>query len=105
MARKKAKKKEIKTKNVVIDITQLSVENDKYVGDLARFIEEKVIDLKIQREGNKLLLTVPEDFSRRNIRNYIRRFLYLTRLYEAYRPIALQESEKGYQIHRRPFVE
>lgn len=103
--KKKSKKKENATKEIALELTQLASENDKYVGDLARFLEEKIEDIKIAREGNRLTLTVDEKISRRKIRDYLKKFLYLARLEDVYRPIALQESEKGYEIHSRPEFE
>lgn len=103
MAKKKSgkKKEKIETKEVTVDLTQLASENDKYIGDLAKFFEERIEDLKTVRDGNSLKLTVSANLSRRKIKQYIKKFLYLANLTDSYRPIALQLDEKGYEIHKR----
>jgi hypothetical protein len=102
---KKSNKSEVETKNITIDLTQLSVENDKYLKDVAQFLQEKITDLETVRDGNSLVITVDQDFSRRKIKNYLKKFLYLADLDKKFRPIALQEEEKGYQIHKRIDIE
>jgi len=101
---KKSNKSEVETKNITIDLSQLSVEHDKYLNDVAQFLQEKIIDLETVRDGNSLVITVDQNFSRRKIKNYLKKFLYLADLDKKFRPIALQE-EKGYQIHKRLDIE
>lgn len=103
--KKKSKKGNEETQEITLELTQLASENDKYIGDLARFLEEKIEDIKITREGNQLSVVIEKDYSRRKIRDFLKKFLYLARLEDVYRPIALQESEKGYEIHSRPEYE
>jgi len=96
----------METKNITIDLTQISVENDKYLKDIAQFLQEKISDLETVRDGNSLVITVDQNFSRRKIKNYLKKFLYLADLDKKFRPIALvQEASKGYQIHKRIDIE
>ncbi|MHA1730056.1 MAG: hypothetical protein ACTSWY_15210 [Promethearchaeota archaeon] len=99
MAKKNTKKTE--TKEVTVDLTQLTKINDKYLQDLIEFLLEKIEDLKTSREGNSLIITVEKTFSRRKIKDYLKKFLFLADLNEKYRPIALAGDKKGYEIHER----
>ncbi len=102
---KKTNKSEVENKKITIDLTQLSVENDKYLKDVAQFLQEKINDLETVRDGNSLVITVDQNFSRRKIKNHLKKFLYLADLDKKFRPIALMQEEKGYQIHKRIDVE
>ncbi len=99
---KKSQSKKIETQVITIDLNALTVENDKFVGDIGRFLGEKIEDLSFETQGNSLKLTVAKDFSRRKIRDYLKKFLFLAELNTKYRPIALQEDGKGYKIHEKP---
>ena len=102
---KKSNKSEVETKKITIDLSQLSVENDKYLKDMAQFLQEKIIELETVRDGNSLIITVDQNFSRRKIKDYLKKFLYLADLDKKFRPIALMQEEKGYQIHKRVDIE
>lgn len=102
---KKSNKSEVETKKITIDLTQLSVENDKYLKDVAQFLQEKIDDLETVRDGNSLVITVDQDFSQRKIKDYLKKFLYLADLDKKFRPIALSQESKGYQIHKRINIE
>lgn len=95
---KKSKDKKIETKIITIDLSSLTVENDKYIGDVGQFLREKIEDLSIETQGNTIKLTVSKDFSRRKIRDYLKKFLFLAELNTKFRPIALQADGKGYKI-------
>lgn len=105
MAKKITEEKKIETSEVHVEVSQLALENDKYIGDMARFLEERIKDLKIERQGNNLVLTVPKNFSRRLVREILKKFLYLSQLDNKFRPISLQESDKGYKIYKKPTFE
>ena len=103
-----AKKKEIKeeTKEVVIILQQLIDENEKYAGDLAGFLQDRIgSDLKVVRDGNKLKLTVQKNFSRRTVKTHLKKFLYLANLSAKFRPITRLTEERGYEIHKKPMLE
>ena len=104
MAKKKAKKQEIPTKDITIELSALSSENDSYIGDLAQFLEEKINDLKTERSVNSLIVTIDENYSKRKIRQLLRKFLYLANLHLEYRPVNLQADESGYKIYKK-FIE
>ena len=53
-SRKKVKKAKIETKKIHIKLDQLVSENDKYVRDLAEFLQEKSVALTTERDGNNL---------------------------------------------------
>ena len=104
-SRKKAKKAKIETKKIHIKLDQLVAENDKYVRDLAEFLQEKMVELTTERDGNNLILTIEQSYSKRKIKEFMKKFLYLADLNNQFRPIALMGGEMGYEIHRRREME
>lgn len=101
MAKKKVK---AETKEIVVDVSQLVSVNDKYIGDVSRFLEEKFEDSKTTKDGNILRLTVDKGLSRRDVKQNLKKFLYLANL-SNYRVIALQDDDKGYKIYEKPQIE
>jgi hypothetical protein len=106
MAKKKVVKEVVDTKEVVIILQQLIDENEKYAGDLAGYLQDRIgTDLKVARDGNKLKLTVHQSFSRRIIKTHLKKFLYLANLTTKFRPITILTEERGYEIHKKPTFE
>ncbi|MHA1820994.1 MAG: hypothetical protein ACTSU2_15950 [Promethearchaeota archaeon] len=102
----KKKKEEIETKELKIDVSQLSLENEKYIGDLAKYIEENMADVKVVRDGSSLILTIPANISNKKVKEIVKRFVYLADLTQLYRVISLSSSEeKGFMVHKRRLLE
>lgn len=88
-----------------VNVTQLLSESDKHSKDLESYLEKKIANLKSARDGNVLKLTVPIDLTTRDLRAFLKKFLYTAGLGEKYRPIALQSNEQGFQIFKKPSLE
>ena len=97
---KKENKSNIETKEITIDLNQLATENEKFINDVAEFLQEKIDNLNTVRNGDSLVLTVEQNMSRRKIKDFLKKFLYLANLND-YRPIALTKDKKGYEIHKK----
>ncbi|MBN2154452.1 MAG: hypothetical protein JW776_00225 [Candidatus Lokiarchaeota archaeon] len=102
---KKRQKTKIETQVMHINLNHLLSESDKYIKDLVSFLEEKIDQLKTTRDGNLLKLTVPKTLSTRDLRTYLKKFLYTAALSDKYRPIALQTEERGFEIFKKPEYE
>lgn len=104
MAKKKSKKK-IETQMIHIKLAQLLSESDKHFKDLVSYLRGKIGNLKSSRDGNLLKLTIPKTLSTRDLRFFLKKYLYTAGLGEKYRPIALQAEDKGFEIFRKPEFE
>ena len=94
------------TKELTIDVKDLSIEKEQYIDDLLRFLEEQLPQIEISRSGNSIELTVPNKMSNRVIKLRIKKFLYRKNLSEKYRPISYNSSEiKGYRIKEKRTLE
>ncbi|MHA1341705.1 MAG: hypothetical protein ACTSRZ_17615 [Promethearchaeota archaeon] len=108
MAKKKSSKKnkeEVETVEIVFNMDKLASRNDSFVGDFARFLEDRIEEIRIERDGNNLVLTFPKSYSRRNIRSFVKKFLYTNGLWNDFRVIALQDEDVGYKIYPRKQLE
>ena len=104
MAKKKSKKK-VETQIMHVKIAHLLSESEKHFKDLVSYLNEKISSLKTSRDGNLLKLTVPITLSTRELRSYLKKYLYTAGLDEKLRPIALQAEEKGFEIFKKPLLE
>ena len=94
------------TKELTIDVKDLSIEKEQYIEDLLRFLEEQLPQIEISRSGNNLELIVPKKMSNRVIKLRIKKFLHRKNLTEKYRPISYNDSEiKGYRIKEKRTLE
>jgi len=59
------------TKELTIDVKDLSIEKEQYIEDLLRYLEEQLPQIEISRSGNSIELTVPSKMSNRVILTYI----------------------------------
>jgi hypothetical protein len=99
-----AKKKKIKIEKyqLQIDASRLSLKEDKYISQLSQFLEERISDCKIKKEGHKLNIDVPTTVTSRMLKHKAEKFLYQTGLKLEYRLVSLQnQGIKGYQIMNR----
>ena len=94
------------TKELTIDVKDLSMEKEQYIEDLLRYLEEQLQQIEISRSGNRIELTVPSTMSNRVIKLRIKKFLHRKNLKEKYRPISYNSSDiKGYRIKEKRTLE
>ena len=97
-----ARKKKIETDTYQIDASRLSMSEDKYIDQLRQFLEERINNCKVKKDGNKLQVEVPTKISLRDLKQRADKFLYRSGLKLEYRLVSLQnEGAKGYQIMNR----
>ena len=83
----------------IIDVSKLSLSEDKYVSELRQYLEEQISECKIKKDGNKLKVEAPNNISLRVLKQRTDKFLYRSGLKNEYRLISLQNKGiKGYQI-------
>ena len=113
MAKKAATaKKEADTKipPITINADQLSFNHDKEIDNLARFLEERIPKAKglneVVRSKNVLSLTMNKKVSKRDVRQYVVKFLHRAGLRLDYRCLATyQEKEGDFMIYPRKVYE
>ena len=94
------------TKELTIDVKDLSIEKEQYIDDLLRYLEEQLSQIEISRSGNSIELIVPSKMSNRVVKLRIKKFLYRKNLTEKYRPISYNDSDiKGYRIKEKKSLE
>ena len=94
------------TKELTIDVKDLSIEKEQLIDDLLRFLEEQLPQIEISRSGNSIELNVPNSMSNRVIKLRIKKFLHRKNLTEKYRPISYNTSDiKGYRIKEKKTLE
>jgi len=94
------------TKELTIDVKDLSMEKEQYIEDLLRYLEEQLQQIEISRSGSSIELTVPSTMSNRVIKLRIKKFLHRKNLTEKYRPISYNTSDiKGYRIKEKRTLE
>ncbi len=94
------------TKEITIDVKDLSIEKDQHVDDLLRFLEEQLPQIEISRSGSEIEVVMPEQMSRRAIKLRIKKFLHRKNLTEKFRPISYKTTDnQGYMIKERRSLE
>ncbi len=94
------------TKELTIEVKDLSIEKEAHVDDLLRFLEEQLPQIEISRSGNSIELVVPSKMSNRVIKLRIKKFLHRKNLTEKFRPISYNSSDiKGYIIKEKRSLE
>jgi len=94
------------TKELTIDVKDLSMEKEQYIEDLLRYLEEQLQQIEISRSGNRIELTVPSTMSNRVIKLRIKKYLHRQNLTDKYRPISYNSSDiKGYIIKEKRSLE
>ncbi len=97
---------EVDTKELIINIKELSIEKEQYVDDLLRFLEEQLPQIELSRNGNQLEIVMPIKLSKRAIKLRLKKFLYRKNLNEKYRPISYNTSKnQGYMIKEKKVLE
>jgi hypothetical protein len=94
------------TKELTIDVKELSIEKDQHVDDLLRFLEEQLPQIEISRRGNEVGLVMPQEMSKRTIKLRLKKFLHRKNLAEKFRPISYKTLDnQGYMIKERKTLE
>ena len=97
---------EYDTKELTIEVKELSVEKEQHVDDLLRFLEEQLPQIEISRSGNEIEVVMPQQMSIRAIKLRIKKFLHRKNLTEKFRPISYKTSDnQGYMIKERRSLE
>lgn len=96
----------VDTKEIIINIKDLSIEKEQYVEDLLRFLKEQLPQIELSRSGNELEIVMPITLSKRAIKLRLKKFLYRKNLNEKYRPISYNTSKnQGYMIKEKKVLE
>jgi len=94
------------TKELTIEVKDLSIEKDQLVEDLLRFLEEQLPQIEISRSGNEVGVVMPGGMSKRAIKLRIKKFLHRKNLTEKFRPISYKTSDnQGYMIKEKRTLE
>lgn len=94
------------TKELTIEVKDLSIEKEQYVEDLLRFLEEQLPQIEISRSGNDVGVVMPREMSVRVIKLRIKKFLHRKNLAAKYRPISYKTSgNQGFMIKEKKTLE
>jgi hypothetical protein len=97
---------EVNTKQVYLEIKDLSFKSEQLVVDLLRFLSETLPQIKIERNGFEVDITAPNKLSKRAIKLRLKKFLYKKGLNNDYRPISVKDVDKdGFMIKEKKMVE
>lgn len=94
------------TKELTIEVKDLSIEKEQHVDDLLRFLEEQLPQVEISRSGNEVGVVMPHEMSIRVIKLRIKKFLHRKNLTAKFRPISYKTSDtQGYMIKEKKTLE
>ncbi|MBD3255209.1 MAG: hypothetical protein GF383_08960 [Candidatus Lokiarchaeota archaeon] len=94
------------TKQLFVNIKDLSFKSEQLVTDLNRFLTEALPQISITRNGNEFEVKVSSDFSNRILKLRIKKFLHKKEINNDFRPISYNDPEKdGYIVKERRIVE
>ena len=94
------------TKQLIIELKELSFEKDQHADDLLRFLTEQLPQIEVSRNGNQLEVIMPEKLSKRAVRLRIKKFLYQKGLHDKFRPISYKTIDyDGYMVKRKKVIE
>ena len=98
-----ARKKKKETTHVFeVNVSKLSISQEKYVDQMISFISENMKDAKAAKDGNHVSVTLPESISKKMFKLRLNRFLYQSGLKNDFRLISmLNEGKQGYMIMNR----
>ena len=101
MARKK-KKVKVPTHVFEVNVSKLSITQEKYIDQMISFISENLKDAKATKDGNKVNVELPETISKKMFKLRLNRFLYQSGLKSDFRLISmLNEGKQGYMFMDR----
>jgi len=97
----------VDTKKIILDVKNLvSFGKEKYATDLMRFLSEMLPQIEIVKNANEFEITMPQKLSKRVIRLRVRKFLHQNGLYNEFRPISINQSDRnGYMIKQKKTIE
>ena len=99
MARKKKKEP---THVFEVNVSKLSISQEKYVDQMIQFISENLSSAKANKDGNKVNVELPTSISKKMFKLRLNRFLYQSGLKNDFRLISmLNEGKQGYMIMDR----
>ena len=94
------------TKNIHINVKELSYKGEQNVTDLMRYLTEALPQIEVSRSGNEIEVVSPNKLSKRAVRLRIRKFLHKKNLYNEFRPISFKDAEKdGYIVKEKKSLE
>ncbi|MFX1358261.1 MAG: hypothetical protein ACFFA8_13400 [Promethearchaeota archaeon] len=97
---------DFETKQLIIEVKELSFEKDQHVTDLERFLTEQLPQIEIARNGNELELKMPKRLSKRVVKLRIKKFLYQKGISDKFRPISYKKVDSdGYMVKRKKVIE
>ena len=99
MARKKKKEP---THVFEVNVSKLSLSQEKYVDQMISFISENLKVNDVSKDGNHISVTLPESITKRMFKLRLNRFLYQSGLKSDFRLISmLNEGKQGYMFMDR----
>ncbi len=84
-----------------IDAEHLAIESSSLVDELGKFLASRIPGSKVERETNRLSVSVPIGFNKRGLRLKITKFLHQANSAAEYRPIAVALAPNEYKIFRK----
>jgi len=101
MARKK-KEKKVPTHVFEVNVSKLSLSQEKYVDEMISFISENLKVKDVSKDGNKVDVELPKTISKKMFKLRLNRFLYQSGLKSDFRLISmLNEGKQGYMFMDR----
>ena len=101
MARKKKEKKE-PTHVFEVNVSKLSISQEKHVDQMISFISENLKNAKATKDGNHVSVKLPVSITKKMLKLRLNRFLYQSGLKSDFRLISmLNEGKQGYMIMDR----
>ncbi len=101
MARKK-KEKKVPTHVFEVNVSKLSLSQEKYVDQMISFISENLKVKDVSKDGNKVDVELPKTISKKMFKLRLNRFLYQSGLKSDFRLISmLNEGKQGYMFMDR----
>lgn len=99
MARKKKKES---THVFEVNVSKLSISQEKYVDQMIQFISENMKVNDASKDGNLTIFTLPETITKKMFKLRLNRFLYQSGLKNDFRLVStLNEGKQGYKIMNR----
>ncbi len=83
------------TNEYVIDTERFGFKDEKFVEQMAQFLEERIPDSEIAIEGNIVKAEVPDEYTKRMFKLRGNKFLYQAGLKDDYRLVSLVKSDAG----------
>jgi len=94
------------TKQLFINVKDLSFKSDHFVEELIRYLAEALPQINIVRNVNELEIKAPINLSKRVIRLRIKKYLYKKNLEGDFRPISYIDPDKdGYIVKEKRIIE